>query len=76
MVVYSIQRRIALWLVLLVLVFIATTHIIMDRRDIIKWWMRIAGVTAEFAWLSIVADQVFHILSLAVVAQFLVLASR
>jgi hypothetical protein len=71
--VYALQHSVPFWFVLVALAFIIVTHIVMDRRDVIRWWMRVAGVTAEYAWLSIVADQVFHILSLALVAQVLVL---
>jgi hypothetical protein len=73
-VAYAIQHGLALWLVVLALAFVAVTHIIMDRRDLVRRWMRFAGITAKDAWLSIVADQVFHILSLAVVAQVLAIA--
>jgi hypothetical protein len=66
---YAIRHSTAPWLVVLVLVFIAGTHILMDRRDLIMRWMRFADIRADYAWLAIVADQVFHILSLAVVAQ-------
>jgi hypothetical protein len=57
-----------------VLFFIGGTHIILDRRTFTLWWMRRIGISADLAWLSIVADQAFHLLVLAVAAQVLVAA--
>jgi hypothetical protein len=51
------------------------THIILDRRGFTLGWMRLIGITSDLDWLTIVADQVFHLLVLVVVAQLLTWAS-
>lgn len=58
------------------LLFILVTHVALDRRGFTAWWMRLVGVANDKAWISVVVDQVFHILTLALVAQVLVLASK
>jgi hypothetical protein len=63
------------WLVLSVLLFLAGSHILLDRRRFTVWWMRLMGIPPDHPWLPAAVDQVFHILALAIVAQGLVLAS-
>jgi hypothetical protein len=71
---YVLNHPVPFWVVGAVLLFIGGTHIILDRRAFTLWWMRRIGVSSDLTWLSIVVDQVFHLLVLAVVAQVLVVA--
>ena len=57
---------IALFMGLLALV--GVSHIIVDRRYLVGWWMGNFGMNAQKTWLAVVIDQVFHVLTLAVVA--------
>ncbi|WP_378142052.1 hypothetical protein [Chryseomicrobium palamuruense] len=50
------------------IVFIS--HILLDRRDFIQWWNRVIMRNNELSWLSIVSDQIFHILILAVILHY------
>ena len=52
------------------LVFIS--HIFLDRRTFVVWWVRqIMGTPdAETSWLTIVCDQIFHLLIIGVVVYF------
>ncbi len=72
---YAVIHRLPVGLVLAVLLFLAGTHILLDRRGFTTWWMRLVGMSPSHPWLPIVVDQVFHILTLAIVAQILALAS-
>jgi hypothetical protein len=47
--------------------FIFITHVIIDRRTLVAWWVRniMTARGPEAAWLSIVVDQTFHLLVLA-----------
>ena len=67
--VYSLRTPVPLWALGLALLFIAVTHIILDRREFTLGWMRLIGITSDLGWLTIVADQVFHVLVLVVVVQ-------
>jgi hypothetical protein len=71
---YVLNHTVPLWVVGVALLFVGGTHIVLDRRAFTLWWMRRLGVSSDLTWLPIVADQIFHILVLAVVAQALVLA--
>lgn len=71
--VYALDHGVPAWLVVVSLLFIAGTHIVLDLRGFTLWWMRLVGVSPEHPWLAIVADQVLHIVTLAIVAQVLVL---
>jgi hypothetical protein len=71
---YAMNHPLPLWVVGAVLLFIGGTHIILDRRGFTLWWMRRLGVSSDLTWLPIVADQIFHLLVLVVVAQALVVA--
>lgn len=52
---------------------IGVTHALLDRRGFTRWWMRVIGISPDVLWLQIAVDQVFHIATLAIVAQLLVL---
>ena len=73
---YAMNHPVPLWVMGAALFFIGGTHIILDKRAFTLWWMRRLGASSDLTWLLVVADQVFHILVLVVVAQVLVLASR
>lgn len=49
------------------IVFIA--HLILDQRSFVSWWVKnvMKATGKEAGWLSIVVDQIFHILVLALV---------
>jgi hypothetical protein len=53
----------------MVVIFIG--HVILDRRTFVAWWVRqVQRATGkEAGWLGIVADQIFHIILLAVAIQ-------
>ena len=72
---YSLSTPVPLWVLGLALLFIAVTHIILDRREFTLGWMRMIGITSDLSWLTIVADQVFHVLVLVVVVQIVTWAS-
>jgi hypothetical protein len=69
--IYGLRQPDALWAVVIVWLFLALTHVILDRRVFTAWWMRSVGISPEHPWLSIVVDQVFHVLTLAIAAQVL-----
>jgi len=54
----------SVWGILLVL----ASHIFLDRRTFVAWWVRtiMRSTGKEAGWLSIMADQVFHLIILAV----------
>ena len=72
---YALSTPVPLWALGLGLLFIGVTHIILDRRGFTLGWMRLIGITSDLDWLTIVADQVFHLLVLVLVAQLLTWAS-
>jgi hypothetical protein len=73
--VYSLSNPVPLWVLGLALLFIGATHIVLDRRGFTLGWMRLIGITSDLDWLTIVADQVFHLLVLVVVVQIVTWAS-
>jgi len=73
---YAVVHHVPAWVVIAALLFVAGTHIILDRRTFTKWWGRHIAKIPDHPWLPIVHDQVFHIVTLAIVAQAMVLASR
>jgi hypothetical protein len=73
-VIYGVRRSLPAWLIVVVLLFILTTHTLLDLRGFTTWWMGLVGVAPDHPWMPTVVDQVFHILTLAIAAQFLVLA--
>lgn len=48
--------------------FIFLSHVFLDRRTFVSWWAEniMGAKTKEVAWLKIAADQVFHIIVLAI----------
>jgi hypothetical protein len=74
-IVYSLNHRLPAWLAGGALLFILGSHTILDRRRFTFRWMHLVGVSPDHPWLSIVVDQVFHLLTLAITAHILVLAS-
>ena len=72
---YSVAHRLPLWQTGLALLFIGATHVFLDRRDFVLRWMHLVGMSPDHPWLSIIVDQVFHILTLALVAQCLTLGT-
>lgn len=76
LIVYALLHPVPAGLVAAALLFLAVTHVILDRRAFTNWWMRLVGISNDKLWISVAIDQVFHILTLAIVAQVLVLAGR
>jgi hypothetical protein len=74
--VYSVSHAVSLWALLLALLFIGATHVVLDRRDVTLGWMRLIGITSDLGWLTIVIDQVFHLLVLVIVVQFVLWAGN
>lgn len=72
-VIYALAHSLPAWLVVAVLLFIAGTHVILDHRGPTEGWMRFMGMSPDRLWLAIVVDQIFHLLTLVIVAQVLVL---
>jgi hypothetical protein len=76
LIVYGLLHALpAVW-VAAALAFILATHLLLDRRTFTRWWMRLIGISNDKLWISVVVDQVFHVVTLAIVAQVLVLAGR
>ena len=50
--------------------FLFLSHVVLDRRTFVVWWAHhvMGAIDSKLAWLTIVADQVFHLVVLAVVA--------
>jgi hypothetical protein len=71
---YSLSHPVPLWVLALALLFIGATHIVLDRRGFTLGWMRLIGITSDLGWLTIVVDQVFHLLVLVVVVQVMIWA--
>ena len=42
---YALTHRVPFWPVAVVLLFIAGTHVILDRRSFTQGWMRLVGVS-------------------------------
>jgi hypothetical protein len=76
LVAYGVAHHLPLSLVLIALLVICVTHIVLDRRDFTAWWIRRLGLSAGHTWLPIMVDQVFHLLTLAAVAQVVVWAGN
>jgi hypothetical protein len=72
--VYGLGHVLSVWLPLVAWLFIFGTHILFDRRGFTARWMRLVGASPEHAWLPIVEDQIFHLITLAIVAEAFVLA--
>lgn len=73
LVAYELAHPLPLGWVAAAWFFLMITHVILDLRGFTTRWMRFVGMSPDHAWLPIVVDQVFHILTLAVAAQVLTL---
>ncbi len=73
-VAYGLGHALPVWLPVAAWLFIFGTHVILDRRSFTARWMRLVGTSPEHPWLPIVVDQIFHLITLAIVAQALALA--
>jgi hypothetical protein len=71
LIAYALVVPLPAWLIAAALLFICLTHVGLDRRGFTLWWMRLVKISPEHKWLPIVVDQVFHLLTLAIVAQVL-----
>ena len=69
---YALTHPLPLGWILISWLFVLGTHIILDLRDFTARWMRFVGMRPDHPWLPIVVDQVFHVLTLDIVAQVLV----
>ncbi|MBN1135739.1 MAG: DUF3307 domain-containing protein [Anaerolineae bacterium] len=74
LVAYGLSHLLPWWLLPAAWFFIFGTHLILDQRSFTARWMRLIGTSPQHPWLPIVADQIFHLITLAIVAQALVLA--
>ena len=73
LIVYALFHAMPAGPVAAALLFLLVTHVILDRRTFTRWWMRLVGISNDKLWISVVIDQVFHVVTLAIVAQGLVL---
>lgn len=46
----------------LALLLIFTSHVLLDNRRLVSWWVSTINKSPNLTWLSIVIDQTFHIL--------------
>ncbi|MFD2445148.1 DUF3307 domain-containing protein [Bacillus sp. CGMCC 1.16607] len=55
----------SIWAILLIFL----SHIFLDRRTFVSWWLKTVMKTDEksAAWLGIMVDQIFHLIILALV---------
>ena len=75
LIVYAWVHHLSSWLTGAALLFVVVTHVVLDRRGVVRWWIRLGNSSPDHSWLPIVVDQVFHLLILGVVAQVLAWAS-
>jgi len=68
-VAYGLSHTLPVWLPITALLFVLVTHLILDRRSFTARWMRLVGASPENPWLPIVVDQIFHLITLALVAR-------
>lgn len=76
LIAFAVSHRIPAWIALLSVVFVGASHALLDRRTFTKGWMRWNGTSPDHAWLPVVVDQTFHLVTLAIVAQVLSVAVR
>lgn len=55
------------------IIFIFVTHLILDRRGFVTWWVEniMTAKGKEAKWLMIVVDQIFHLIVLAICVLYL-----
>jgi hypothetical protein len=56
----------------LAIILILGSHIILDRRTFVQWWVKnvMNSNDKEAGWLMIMADQIFHLIILSGIAHF------
>ncbi|TFE02136.1 DUF3307 domain-containing protein [Jeotgalibacillus salarius] len=49
-------------------IFVFITHVIIDKQVVVQWWVKriMSPPPSEKKWLTIVADQTFHLIVLAI----------
>ncbi|MDX1807577.1 MAG: DUF3307 domain-containing protein [Paenisporosarcina sp.] len=54
------------------IILILGSHIILDRRTFVQWWVKNIMNTngKDASWLVIIADQIFHLIILGVIGHF------
>lgn len=45
------------------------SHIILDRRTVVQWWLTNINKSPDIFWLQVMVDQTFHLLILALVTK-------
>lgn len=73
---YALSTHSPVWLLVMVLAFLAGSHAVLDRRGIRDGWMRLVGIPVDHPWLPNAVDQGLHLVTLALAAQALVLVGR
>lgn len=48
------------------------SHLILDQRRFVEFWVRVVNNAADLPWINIVVDQCFHLIVLSLVAQYLI----
>lgn len=71
LIAYTFLHDLAYWSLALAVIFLFGTHLVLDRRHFTAWWMGMVHIKPDHPWLPIVVDQVFHLVTLAIVAQAL-----
>jgi len=46
------------------------SHLFLDQREFVRFWVRKINRAAGLQWMEIVIDQCFHLLVLALIAQY------
>ncbi|OPY64029.1 MAG: hypothetical protein A4E56_00081 [Pelotomaculum sp. PtaU1.Bin065] len=54
------------------LIVIFVSHLVLDQRKFVLFWVRRVNNADSLPWMSIVIDQSFHLLVLGLTAQYLV----
>lgn len=56
---------------LLAFFVIFLSHLILDQRSFVRFWVRKINNADDLQWMGVVVDQCFHLLVLALVAQYI-----
>ncbi|AJD89962.1 hypothetical protein JMA_06450 [Jeotgalibacillus malaysiensis] len=53
---------------LIAILFVFTTHVLIDKQFIVQWWVThiMSPPPSEKKWLTIIVDQIFHLIVLAI----------
>jgi hypothetical protein len=73
---YGLSHTLPVWAPVTAWLFIFASHLILDRRSFTAYWMRLVGASPDHPWLPIVVDQIFHLITLALVAQALAIGTH